>query len=168
VDDREDVWANAVDNDTVGRRKGEPPINLLLVKPYHHQKFRGYAEVNNAAGEDLTASSSSKQSKKEDAAEDDDLLYWTNDILRRAHHRYFLHISKDETLASREDNELTVSNVLKQMRKEVLRGCYIVLSGLIPVLDQKRSTEDMSQPRPHALRYAEDLGATVSCAPTET
>ena len=58
VDDREDVWANAEDNshihsinpDGSQRHGGEPPTNLLLVRPYHFDKFVGYADVNNASG----------------------------------------------------------------------------------------------------------------------
>lgn len=34
LDDREDVWANAKDNDAVltGARRGEPPSNLLFIR----------------------------------------------------------------------------------------------------------------------------------------
>jgi len=68
VDDREDVWANAGDYNDVGgssslqgqnpRRPGEPPNNLLLVKPYHWKPFVGFADVNNAAGVDISSSPS--------------------------------------------------------------------------------------------------------------
>ena len=54
MDDREDVWANA-DNNATGR-PGEPPENLLLVKPYHWKPFKGYADVNNSSGNDLSKS----------------------------------------------------------------------------------------------------------------
>ena len=53
IDDREDVWANASDN-SFATIKGEPPDNLVLVRPYHWQPFSGFADVNNAAGEDLS------------------------------------------------------------------------------------------------------------------
>ncbi|KAG7343591.1 hypothetical protein IV203_021536 [Nitzschia inconspicua] len=55
VDDREDVWANADDNSD-STIKGEPPENLLLVRPYHWQPFVGFADINNAAGSDLSES----------------------------------------------------------------------------------------------------------------
>lgn len=46
------MWANA--NNNVTGRPGEPPENLLLVKPYHWRPFMGYADVNNASGIDLS------------------------------------------------------------------------------------------------------------------
>lgn len=45
------MWANAKDG--IGR-PGEPPDNLLLVKPYHWKPFMGYADVNNSSGNDLS------------------------------------------------------------------------------------------------------------------
>ncbi|KAG7339814.1 hypothetical protein IV203_025498 [Nitzschia inconspicua] len=55
VDDREDVWANADDNSD-STIKGEPPENLLLVRPYHWQPFVVFADINIAAGTDLSES----------------------------------------------------------------------------------------------------------------
>lgn len=43
VDDRDDVWANAKNNES--GRPGEPPDNLLLVRPYHWKPFSGYRWV---------------------------------------------------------------------------------------------------------------------------
>eukprot|EP00977_Amphora_coffeiformis_P001687 scaffold326_cov165-Amphora_coffeaeformis.AAC.4 len=81
VDDREDVWANAVDNET----KGEPPDNLLLVRPYHWGPFAGFADVNNASGNDYGAD----QADGDDETADDKQLLWTSDVLRRIHEAYF-------------------------------------------------------------------------------
>ena len=71
MDDREDVWANAKNN--VTGRPGEPPDNLLLVKPYHWKPFMGYADVNNASGGDLSENGDAQQQQngKPNDKEDD-------------------------------------------------------------------------------------------------
>ncbi len=140
VDDREDVWANAKDN-SKGTIRGEPPDNLLLVRPYHWQPFVGFADVNNAAGADLSGSGPAKQDKQ---------LLHTKDILEKLHKRYFKQ--------SAEGNRQTVPDTLKQMRKEVLMGSHIVLSGLVPLHKQGI---DGAVARPHFVRYAQNLGAKV-------
>ena len=141
VDDREDVWANAKDN-SKGTIKGEPPDNLLLVRPYHWQPFVGFADVNNAAGADLSGSGPAKQDKQ---------LLWTKEILEKLHQRYFQQSAKG--------NRQTVPETLKQMRKEVLMGSNIVLSGLVPLHKQANNG---TVARPHFVRYAQNLGAKVS------
>ena len=138
VDDREDVWANAKDN-SKGTIKGEPPDNLLLVRPYHWQPFVGFADVNNAAGADLSGSGPAKEDKQ---------LLWTKNILVRLHKRYYEQSSKG--------NRLTVPETLKQMRQEVLMGSNMVLSGLVPLHKQSGNG---AVARPHFVRYAQNLGA---------
>lgn len=142
VDDREDVWANASDNsDTT--RKGEPPSNLLLVKPYHFAAFQGFADVNNAAGIDLSGSNHSAE-----AEETDIQLQWTGQILKDLHTLYY---------SQPDGSRQTVPELLSRMRTNVLKGTKIVLSGLVPI------NRDMSPdaPRPPIIRYAETLGAQV-------
>eukprot|EP00986_Skeletonema_menzelii_P009349 scaffold4247_cov139-Skeletonema_menzelii.AAC.7 len=149
LDDREDVWANARNNDT--GRPGEPPDNLLLVKPYHWKPFQGYADVNNASGQDLSESDDKKQDGNSDGKDEDQMLLWTADILRRLHERYY------STSAS---VEKSVPDLLRSMRRETLRrhpSVKAVLSGLIPIHKQNRQ----SQVRPPIVRYAEELGAEV-------
>ena len=155
IDDREDVWANANNNDT--GRPGEPPDNLLLVKPYHWKPFSGYADVNNASGNDLSENVelTSASSDKHDNNEDDVQLLWTADILKRLHKRYY-----SKTISEQERDELSVPSLLRTMRKEVLRRhpqAKIVFSGLIPICKQNVET----QIRPHVVRYSEELGAEV-------
>lgn len=148
VDDREDVWANAVDN-SVDTIKGEPPSNLLLVRPYHWQPFSGFADVNNAAGEDL---SGGQDRKNEDPSEEKDVqLVWTSRILKGLHRRYY-----------RQDisNRKSVPELLAQMRTQVLKDATIVLSGLVPLHKKVLGTH---QTRPPIIRYAQSLGANVSC-----
>jgi len=155
LDDREDVWANA--NNNVTGRPGEPPDNLLLVKPYHWKPFIGYADVNNASGQDLSKSDDVQRlvSDKLDDKEDDGQLLWTADILRRLHERYY-----STTLSQEEREGLTVPSLLQSMRRETFLRypqVKVVFSGLIPIVHQNKQTRI----RPHVVRYAEELGAEV-------
>lgn len=149
VDDREDVWANAADNsdDTI---KGEPPDNLLLVRPYHWSPFHGFADVNNASGVDLCGTGPGGGAGPDE--ETDVQLIWTKRILEELHRRYY---------EQNEENRRTVPEILSQMRSEVLRGSSLVLSGLVPL---HKKTITANTPRPPIVRYAESLGSTVrSC-----
>lgn len=161
VDDREDVWANA--NNNVTGRKGEPPDNLLLVRPYSWKPFINYADVNNSAGEDI-----SKQSKGTEAQDGDDptieegemQLMWTYDILIRLHDRYY-----SDLISESERIKLTVPSILNQMRKDVLgasnRQAKIIFSGLVPLHLQHTKRDNIKYPRPPVVRYAQELGAEV-------
>ena len=165
-----DVWANAKDN-LEGKQPGEPPPNLLLVKPYRWQKFSGYEDVNNTAGVDLTTQphnndggeikQSSNDTKNNDL--DDKQLLWTLDILQRLHKQFY---SEDVSIIKK--NIQTVPTTLTQMRRNVLgigksnhRAINIVFSGLVPLHHQNR-LHDKQRLRPAVERYAEDLGANVS------
>lgn len=143
VDDREDVWANAENNN-------EPPGNMLLVRPYHWSEFMNYADVNNAAGEDVVGNKGNKD-------DTDKQLLWTGDILRRLHKRYY-----NDSISLEERNSLTVPSLLKIMRREVLGNnrVHLLLSGLVPLHKQKREW-GINHPRPAIIRYAEELGAKV-------
>eukprot|EP00536_Pseudo-nitzschia_multiseries_P007727 jgi/Psemu1/287326/fgenesh1_pg.184_\ len=143
VDDREDVWANAKDN-SVSTIKGEPPDNLLLVRPYHWQPFVGFADINNAAGADLSGSAPTSS---------DEQLLWTKNVLENLHRRYYQQSS--------EVNRKTVPQILKEMRKEVLMGSNMVLSGLVPLHKQIIGA---GTARPHFVRYAQNLGAKTQDA----
>jgi hypothetical protein len=161
IDDREDVWANASDNITSeGSIPGEPPTNLILIKPYHFDKFRGFAEVNNQSGVDLTSTQGKEQSESETAEGDDGLLY-CNNILGRIHHRFYMHVARDMSNTNKKESDITVPQIIDQMRTEVLRGCTIVISGLIPLGEQPRS-EKKGKARTPIVRYVEQLGGNVA------
>ena len=91
VDDREDVWANANDiNEMFRGREGEPPRNLMLIRPYHFRGFEGFADVNNRSGKDLTSGANNgggggggKGEDEKVFKEDDRGLLWTMDVLER-------------------------------------------------------------------------------------
>ena len=145
VDDREDVWANAVDNDD-SVRKGEPPHNLLMCKPYHWKPFLGFADVNNSAGEDLSGADIEKD-------EEDRQLLWTLDVLKRLHFEYY---AKGDRLG----NGKTVPQLIAEMRKIVLRGSCLLLSGLVP-LHRQTAGDHIQRPRPQFVRHSENLGAKL-------
>ena len=145
VDDREDVWANAQDN---SKQNGEPPENLLLIRPYHWKPFLGFADVNNSAGEDISGESTTTED------EDDCALLWTLDILKRMHKRFYTAVKETGSV------EITVPPLIREMRQEVLEGCTLVFSGLVPLHHQNRTSKF---PRPAVVRYGESLGAKVSC-----
>jgi RNA polymerase II subunit A-like phosphatase len=148
VDDREDVWANAVDN-SVATIRGEPPDNLLLVRPYHWRPFVGFADINNAAGVDLSGIGPSSDTS-DPSVETDVQLLWTGRILKELHQRYY---QQDE------GNRKTVPELLAQMRRQVLGGSTLVLSGLVPL---HKKTVGANAPRPPIVRYAQSLGSRVS------
>lgn len=145
IDDREDVWANAEDISSV--RRGEPPDNLLLVRPYHWNPFLGFADVNNSSGTDYLRQSGDIEH------ETDEQLEWTANVLKRLHEIYFSHDEPDRP---------TVPTILSNLRREVLSECVVVFSGLVPLdTQQQKSSTDSKMPRPLFVRYAENLGATV-------
>jgi len=159
-DDREDVWANA--NNNVTGRKGEPPDNLLFVRPYRWKPFLNYADVNNSAGVDISAQhkGSENQDGDDPTIEKEEMqLMWTYDILTRVHERYY-----SDKISEKERIKLTVPSILKEMRKDVLgasgRQAKIVFSGLVPLLVQHTIGKN-DNPRPAVVRYAEELGAQV-------
>ena len=147
MDDREDVWANATD--VVSSRKGEPPENLLLVRPYHWKSFLGFADVNNASGADLSGRSDDENG---DTKEADVQLVWSGRLLHRIHERYYS--AMESGMARR-----TIPDLVKQMRAETLDGASLVLSGLVPL--HRQDKDDVTKPRPSVVRYAESLGATL-------
>eukprot|EP00934_Nitzschia_sp_Nitz4_P000298 Nitzschia sp. Nitz4//scaffold14_size191712//87118//89531//NITZ4_001719-RA/size191712-snap-gene-0.152-mRNA-1//-1//CDS//3329536915//298//frame0 len=149
VDDREDVWANATDN-AAGTIKGEPPDNLLLVRPYHWQPFLGYADVNNSAGVDLSGKDPGSSEGDDPRNEKDVQLVWTSRILKGLHRRYY---RQDE------DNRKTVPEILAQMRTNVLKDAKIVLSGLVPLHKQKPAANEARHP---VLRFVQNLGAQLT------
>lgn len=155
VDDREDVWANASDNNdpsSNGSRQGEPPENLLLVRPYHWLPFVGFADINNASGVDLAVEVDGTNAATHSAVEQDVQLTWTTDILKRLHARYY---SEENDVKKK-----SVPELLADMRQDVLQGDKIVLSGLVPLHRQNQSS-DYQGPRPAVVRYAESLGSSV-------
>jgi RNA polymerase II subunit A-like phosphatase len=156
VDDREDVWARAK-SVIYAERPGEPPENLLLVRPYHWDTFIGFADVNNAAGVDLSRSEGENNHVRR--SELDLQLLWTCNILVRLHEEFYSRVQGGK--------EVTVPQVLAEMRRKVLSDANVVLSRLVPLHQQQRST-DTNQPRHPVIRYVEGLGASCQANVTES
>ena len=76
-------------------------------------------------------------------------------MLERLHTRYYSKGSSDK------EEEVSVPELLSDMRREVFHGDNIVLSGLIP-LHRQSQDGNYNGPRPPIVRYAEGLGAKVS------
>lgn len=148
------MWANAKNNDS--GRPGEPPDNLLLVRPYHWKPFSGYRDVNNASGDDLSKNEDDKRENKESDEEEHDVqLLWIADILRRLHQRFY-----SSSISPEERDQLSVPSLLRTMRRETLSQspqANIVFSGVIPI--QQQNVE--SAVRLPLVRYAEELGANI-------
>jgi len=159
IDDREDVWANAENNAT--GRPGEPPDNLLLIRPYHWKPFSGFADVNNEAGVDVTKAGGEKDNRAEsieDEEQQERQLLWMGDILRRVHERYYA-----ATVSEEKRDRLSVPGILCDLRRNVLGSspfCRVVLSGLVPLHKQNQMATGATV-RPSIVRYAESLGARV-------
>eukprot|EP01039_Chlorochromonas_danica_P003517 gene3517-3853_t len=160
LDDREDVW------------KGPQGDQLLLVRPYlFFQPGGGYVEVNNGPG--VLASSQSgplnapapvislhnppggvlryaAQSSRSYSDGDDQLLRALS-LLRDIHKRYFSSVSPVANPS--------VGTILREMRSEVLRGCVLTFSGIIP-------TNDVAPQHHFLFRLATSLGASVSLSLT--
>jgi hypothetical protein len=82
--------------------------------------------------------------------EDTDIqLLWTSQILKDLHNLYY---------SQHNGTRQAVPQLLARMRRNVLKGTVLVLSGLIP-LHKKSIAANL--PRPPIVRYAESLGAQV-------
>ena len=90
-----------------------------------------------------------------DNIERDEQLLWTKDILTKLHERYYAQDLEGASLK-------TVPEILNDMRREVLLGKKIVLSGLVP-LHRQNEQNILTKPRPGFIRYTESMGAKVSC-----
>lgn len=94
----------------------------------------------------------------------DDQLICCEKILQKIHTRYYFPVENSSNSKVPSDPRLkdrnspyktSVSSILKSIKSEVLYGCTITFSGIIPTNDEK--------PHKHVLwRLAESLGAQVS------
>lgn len=157
VDDREDVWRGGQDR------------QLLLVKPFEF--FKNCVEANHAPGgrasaclpvillaaPHLGALAPPPPPQDpllrcypihEDSILDDQLLR-CNQLLDDIHSRYY------KSVQPTTDPSASVADILSSMRADVLRGCVVTFSGVIPT--------NAPSPLTHPLcRLALSLGAEVS------
>ncbi|CAN4113195.1 unnamed protein product [Withania somnifera] len=132
LDDTEVVW-------------GKHRENLILMDRYHF-----FTSSCRQFG--LKCKSLSEQRSDENEAEG--ALASVLKVLQRIHSLFFD--------PEREDNimERDVRQVLKTVRKEILKGCKIVFTGVIPIQCQPENH--------HYWRLAEQLGATFSTEVNES
>lgn len=147
VDDREDVW------------QGEQADQLILVRPFSH--FKGGAEVNNSAG----ASSSSDtliamvdgQLQQGTVSDVDDQLARVSEVLVDIHSSFYSS-GPSSSSADGASNmvELSTASLLREKKYNILKGCVITFSGLIPTNEPEPATKCM------LWRLALSLGAQVT------
>ncbi|CAH8280060.1 unnamed protein product [Arabidopsis lyrata] len=125
LDDTENAWPNHKDN-------------LIVIERYHFfasscrqfdHKYKSLSEL------------------KSDESEPDGALATVLKVLKQAHALFFENV--DEDISNRD-----VRSMLKQVRKEVLKGCKVVFSRVFPT---------KAKPEDHPLwKMAEELGATCA------
>ncbi|CAL9244027.1 unnamed protein product [Arabidopsis halleri] len=123
LDDTENAWPNHKDN-------------LIVIERYHFfassctqfdHKYKSLSEL------------------KSDESEPDGALATVLKVLKQAHALFFENV--DEDISNRD-----VRSMLKQVRKEVLKGCKVVFSRVFPT---------KAKPEDHPLwKMADELGAT--------
>lgn len=143
-DDREDVW------------KGEQVEHLLCAKPFVHfdQQGKGGA-VNNAPGLlslGTKPTADIVESNANTDEEEDDGLVQAVSVFKKLHQQYFD--------SATDGKKISIGRMLKELRLQILAGCVICFSGVIPVTDPR--------PEQHPLwRTARRLGAEVESVVTE-
>ncbi|XP_073973502.1 RNA polymerase II subunit A C-terminal domain phosphatase-like isoform X2 [Rhodnius prolixus] len=180
IDDREDVWDNSPNliqvkpyhffavtadiNDILSR------INRIKDNSYLapgvrvkekkiKNKKRKCSDEENGKGEMKVVEEDSEDNKSEedsdliDFEDEDDYLLHLEDILIRLHRRFYsIYDKKEEGIAD-------VKWVIEQERSAVLRGCTLVLSGLVPLYQDGVVSPEPVAP---AAKIAAKLGAKLA------
>ncbi len=149
IDDTENVW------------KGDQNCNLLLVKPFRH--FQGVPEVNNNPGQSssmvnvgpiikLLGDRAGAIHSNPDtiiSSDYDDQLLRCLEIVKKIHSTFFT-IVRDPSIKNP-----SVGSIISKMKKDILHGCVITFSYLIP--------KNETNPENHPLwQLAVMLGAQVT------
>ncbi|KAF0984225.1 hypothetical protein FDP41_007402 [Naegleria fowleri] len=148
IDDKTDVWKNNADN-------------VIQIAPYDYFRriFGVQLDVNNAPGNDADRKQLMPSAQPPrpvnykiientiDDYEEDDQLDVVYNLLEKVHTEYFKDLTSNEDVDNKD-----VKIILKEKKKDILRGKHIVFSGVIPL---------QQDPKQHpAWRIAQDLGAT--------
>ena len=162
LDDREDVW------------KGEQSKQLYVVKPFAH--FTSAHEVNNAAGDTTSGSKViSMVGGSTQAAEDDDQLLRCLQVLEDIHSEYYASFDQITSTTTSDspavlsssgaaagsstadmDQLGSAATLLIKRKQQVLAGCVVTFSGLIPKNERNPAEKCL------LWRLALSLGAQVS------
>ncbi|KAK0422754.1 hypothetical protein QR680_007763 [Steinernema hermaphroditum] len=147
IDDRRDVW--------------EDMDNLVQVKPYKF--FRDVGDINapgakktpEPAGDDKpsTSGEANGEEKKEEkpAEESDKTLQFVERVLIEAHKRFYAHYEEKKEI-------LDMKNVIADIRREVLSGVCVVLSGVVPQGEDPRRSNAYQL----LLRFGADIQDQVT------
>jgi RNA polymerase II subunit A C-terminal domain phosphatase len=132
VDDREDVW------------KGEQSRQLYVVRPFVH--FKGGHEVNNSAGatssEDRVISMLHSDPDEITKSNVDDQLLRCLEVSMEIHQEYYHDFDKKYS----NDTQLSLKAVSERLvikRQQVLLGCVVTFSGLIPINERNPAEKCM-------------------------
>jgi len=164
LDDREDVW------------RGEQSKQLYVVKPFAH--FTSAHEVNNAAGDTTSGSKViSMVGGSTQPAEDDDQLLRCLQVLEDIHSEYYASFdlitstttsvvspavldsagaAAGSSTAAGMDQLVSAATLLIKRKQQVLAGCVVTFSGLIPKNERNPAEKCL------LWRLALSLGAQVS------
>ena len=137
-DDREDVW------------KGEQGEHLLCAKPFVHFDPQGKGGVVNNAPGVLSLGANNPASGEENGKvsdeEEDEGLVQAVHIFKKLHQQYFNSVT--------DGYKVSIGHILKELRLQILDGCVVCFSGVIPTTDK--------HPERHSMwRTARRLGAVV-------
>ncbi|GMT27622.1 hypothetical protein PFISCL1PPCAC_18919 [Pristionchus fissidentatus] len=155
IDDRPDVWEYSDALVQLRPYKYFPDVDDINAPPNALDRNTEKPEKEKEdAAEEGAESSSARQKKEEESkenerrlpSENDEALKHVETVLRKVHAAFYRHY--DETGKIRD-----LKIVISCLRAKTLKGCVIVLSGLVPV--------GMKQERSDAYRIAVKFGAEV-------
>ncbi|CAI5708459.1 unnamed protein product [Peronospora farinosa] len=145
LDDRIDVWK---DNEW----------NVFLIEPYHY--FKCTSEINNASGRGVAGLEDSEAEAREDRH-----LAQSTTVLKHVHEAFYAGYENGMRGTTAEDQMAgkgrDVKAILSEQKRAILHGCYIVFSGVFPIVGPQ------SHESHYLWRLSVDLGATPSMTLTD-
>ncbi|RQM18429.1 hypothetical protein DD237_000861 [Peronospora effusa] len=145
LDDRIDVWK---DNEW----------NVFLIEPYHY--FKCTSEINNASGRGVAGLEDSEAEAREDRH-----LAQSTTVLKHVHEAFYAGYENGMRDTTAEDQMAgkgrDVKVILSEQKRAILHGCYIVFSGVFPIVGPQ------SHESHYLWRLSVDLGATPSMTLTD-
>ncbi|CAI5734159.1 unnamed protein product [Peronospora destructor] len=145
LDDRIDVWK---DNEW----------NVFLIEPYHY--FKCTSEINNASRHGVAG----LEDLEAEAREDRHLIQSTT-VLKHVHEAFYAGYENGLRGTTAEDQMAgkgrDVKAILSEQKRAILHGCYIVFSGVFPIVGPQ------SHESHYLWRLSVDLGAIPSMTLTD-
>uniref|UniRef100_A0A915BLF5 RNA polymerase II subunit A C-terminal domain phosphatase n=4 Tax=Parascaris univalens TaxID=6257 RepID=A0A915BLF5_PARUN len=141
IDDRPDVWQYS--------------DALIQVKPYRFFKETGDINAPTVCNAQQRSLVQERIAQVNVEGDGDETLEFIATVLTRVHTTFYAHYDKNMS-----DRVQDVKLVIAYMRSQVLRGCSIVLSGIVPIGMDVRNTE--------AFHLCIQFGATVTESVTDS